>query len=286
MIKYLYFLLLFFTIDAVGQIGINTSDVIGVFHQDGMNDNTIGAVTATQAANDVVVDKLGNMGVGTVTPTAKLHVKSEDLYGAFKLEDGTQGVQRVLLGNADGTAYWGLIKGQGGSLLNFLQRASSFELNTPQALLLDVENNLIEIPNDGSFAFMLRWVPRLMKHGITSWSDPTKKYVRMLTLEYKLMRRRAGTLDQVVYTLETRPFMQILTYQSFLETFIAEGLKKDDKVYLTVTLKGVSGPVTTSPTEIPGSQETGVYLSLNPNDISSVESQMAVESGAVIFFKL
>lgn len=58
----------------------------------------------------VVVNKDGNMGIGTPTPDAKLHVA-----GNFKLVDGTQGVGKVLTSDANGVASWQPASGGGGS---------------------------------------------------------------------------------------------------------------------------------------------------------------------------
>jgi FG-GAP repeat len=45
--------------------------------------------------------KAQNVGIGTTTPTAKLHVN-----GSFKLTDGTQGTGKVLTSDANGAAAW------------------------------------------------------------------------------------------------------------------------------------------------------------------------------------
>lgn len=272
--RYLYFLLLFISIEAIGQIGINTTDITGIFHLDGKGDNTKGSITSDQASNDIIVDHSGNMGVGTLEPTAKLHLKSNELFGAFRLKDGTEGAQRVLMGDALGNAYWGLIKGQGGSAVKMQSKQISFRYNVTQVMAIDEPDNMITIPNEGAFAFMLRWVPRLMKDGVTSWSDPTKIYSHPVTIQYNLMLRRSGQIDSVLQSAESHPFMQILNYQSFFEVFVATGLKKNDKVYLTIKLANT------------GSSDTSIYLFVSPNDASSVESQIATESGVLIFYKL
>ena len=53
-----------------------------------------GNVTMTSAT-------MGMVGIGTGTPTAKL-----DVLGTFKLRDGSQGANKVLVSNADGVASW------------------------------------------------------------------------------------------------------------------------------------------------------------------------------------
>ncbi len=45
--------------------------------------------------------RYGRVGIGTLTPTAKLHV-----VGNVQIQDGTQSAGRILTSNADGTAYW------------------------------------------------------------------------------------------------------------------------------------------------------------------------------------
>lgn len=49
----------------------------------------------------VKLNSLGNLGLGTATPSAKLEV-----YGSLKVVDGTQGSGRVLFSDADGLASW------------------------------------------------------------------------------------------------------------------------------------------------------------------------------------
>lgn len=57
-------------------IGVNTVNPFGVFHVDGKGDNnTTETPTPTQQVNDFIITKDGNVGIGTITPEAKLHIK-------------------------------------------------------------------------------------------------------------------------------------------------------------------------------------------------------------------
>lgn len=50
---------------------------------------------------DIAVAQSGNVGIGTTSPTAKLHV-----HGTFKMTDGTQGAGKVLTSDASGKGTW------------------------------------------------------------------------------------------------------------------------------------------------------------------------------------
>ncbi|WP_317896731.1 beta strand repeat-containing protein [Aurantibacillus circumpalustris] len=55
----------------------------------------------TNGANRMVISNTGAVGIGTVTPTATLHVN-----GTTRLVDGTQGAGKVLTSDASGNATW------------------------------------------------------------------------------------------------------------------------------------------------------------------------------------
>ena len=89
------------------QVGINTQNTQGIFHLDAAGDNAAsGTIAAAQSVNDILIDNTGNVGIGTLTPTARVHLKSSVAGQAFRLADGTQGENKILLGDADGNAWW------------------------------------------------------------------------------------------------------------------------------------------------------------------------------------
>lgn len=65
------------------QVGINTQNPQGVFHIDGAGDNTTSSFS--KYANDVIVTPDGKMGIGTITPQARL-----DLKGSLRIADGNE----------------------------------------------------------------------------------------------------------------------------------------------------------------------------------------------------
>lgn len=55
----------------------------------------------TISTNDISNNNSGNVGIGTSSPNAKLHIN-----GSFRLVDGTQGAGKVLTSDANGVASW------------------------------------------------------------------------------------------------------------------------------------------------------------------------------------
>lgn len=59
------------------QVGIDTPAPLGTLHIDGAKNNpTTGSPSPTQAIDDFIVKSTGNVGIGTVTPSAKIEINS------------------------------------------------------------------------------------------------------------------------------------------------------------------------------------------------------------------
>lgn len=72
---------------AAAQTGIGTSNPQGILHVDGARDNVAtGIPTASQAANDVIINKTtGFLGLGVLQPKVKLDMRSAGLENALGL---------------------------------------------------------------------------------------------------------------------------------------------------------------------------------------------------------
>lgn len=97
---------------AFSQVGINTENPKGTFNIDGAKDNpTSGSAhTSAQQLNDFTVLPNGNVGIGTISPTKKLEIQTGGTainpVTGFKLVDGNQGENKVLMSDADGIGKW------------------------------------------------------------------------------------------------------------------------------------------------------------------------------------
>ena len=113
------------------QVGVDTRNPQGVFNIDGGKDNpkTGSAHTEAQQLNDHTVLANGNVGLGTINPTAKLEVQtggtSTSPVPGFKLVDGTQGTDgAVLTSNAAGVAKWSVLASSKGAILGAVDGAN------------------------------------------------------------------------------------------------------------------------------------------------------------------
>lgn len=84
------------------QVGVNTNSPQGVFHIDGQGDTN----GNTNISDDVVISTTGNIGVGTNAPATKLDIRASTKSGGLRLQDGSQGADKVLFSDANGNASW------------------------------------------------------------------------------------------------------------------------------------------------------------------------------------
>ena len=95
------------------QVGINTTNPQGIFNIDGGKDNptTGSAHTNAQQLNDFTVTAAGNVGIGKIAPSTKLHITTGGTAttpnpSGFRLEDGNQNTNFVLTSDTDGVGTW------------------------------------------------------------------------------------------------------------------------------------------------------------------------------------
>ena len=95
------------------QVGINTANPQGIFNIDGGKDNptTGSAHSDAQQLNDFTVTAAGNVGIGKIAPSTKLHITTGGTAATpnpsgFRLEDGNQNTNFVLTSDTNGVGTW------------------------------------------------------------------------------------------------------------------------------------------------------------------------------------
>ena len=95
------------------QVGINTANPQGIFNIDGGKDNptTGSAHTNAEQLNDFTVTAAGNVGIGKIAPSTKLHITTGGTAATpnatgFRLEDGNQNTNFVLTSDTNGVGTW------------------------------------------------------------------------------------------------------------------------------------------------------------------------------------
>jgi hypothetical protein len=95
------------------QVGINTTNPQGIFNIDGGKDNpTTGSTHSNaQQLNDFTVTAAGNVGIGKIAPSTKLHITTGGTAATpnatgFRLEDGNQNTNFVLTSDTNGVGTW------------------------------------------------------------------------------------------------------------------------------------------------------------------------------------
>lgn len=158
------FVFLFWTIvGSFSQVGINTNNPKGIFYIDGGTDNATTSVNRFK--NDVMVDNNGSLILGqSIEPTvgkAKVDIMSDTAYGALRLSDGGEAEGMVLLGDSEGYARWGMLKGSGGFKLGVttpVNATGDGDLSPGNYYTVGFSNglNYISIREAGNYIVMIR----------------------------------------------------------------------------------------------------------------------------------
>lgn len=103
----------FQSVKAQSGIGINTENVKSglIMHVDPKSNNpATGVPSATQASDDVVISTDGNMGIGTISPSTKLHIvtggTSSSPSPGLIIDDAQQQTGKVLMSDSYGAGRW------------------------------------------------------------------------------------------------------------------------------------------------------------------------------------
>ena len=101
--------------------GVNTTGNFGI----GTSNN----VSDSSTTSFMIARNTGNIGIGTMSPGAKLHVVSQTS-GAVRIQDGTEQAGYVLTSDANGLATWQVSSGGGSSLSGTINYVPFYKTTT------------------------------------------------------------------------------------------------------------------------------------------------------------
>lgn len=218
--------LLIISVSLFGQVGINTRTPYtgSVLHIDGKGNNTssTGAIVA-EAADDVVIDKQGNVGVGVLQPKAKLHIDtSNGTLKPLRLADGSQGVNKYFFSDTEGRGTW-KDKPIANGIVYYSATPRTFTKNVFTELPVEVNSagySRITIPRAGNYVFTLRWWGALdaLPIGTKLMSAATIQLCRYVNAT------TATVLDQTTYYTAVTGVGGSTTRFSFTVSFFASNL--------------------------------------------------------------
>lgn len=169
-----------FLLATYSQVGINTKSPTGIFHIDPKGDSP------TSTTDDMIVTAAGNMGLGTVSPQAKMHINTTSSQTALRIVNGKQANDLVLVSaDATGGVTWGAIKGSGGETFASTV-AQTFAGGVATKVYISGTTTRYNVRGTGPHLVYFRWWGR-----VSASSGMASTYIRLLkngttvdTLEY------------------------------------------------------------------------------------------------------
>ncbi|PXV69022.1 hypothetical protein CLV62_101289 [Dysgonomonas alginatilytica] len=216
------------------QVGINTRTPYtnSVFHIDAKGNNTSAtSVTRAQEADDVVIDKSGNIGVGVVNPTAKVHIdSSKGTIKPLRLADGSQGINKYFFSDTQGRGTW-KDKPMPNGIVYYSTTPKTLTKNVFTELPVEVNSagySRITIPRAGNYVFTLRWWGALdaIPIGTKLMSTATIQLCRYVS------STTSTVLDQTTYYTSVTGVGGSTTRFSFTVSFFASNLPAGDILFL------------------------------------------------------
>lgn len=136
-------------------VGINTTTPSRLFHIDAKGNNVAGVTDFSPLVfDDVVIDDNGNMGLGVLSPTAKLHIDSREngvTTPGFKLVDGTQMEGRALMSDENGFASWKHIDFSGYTVVKYEKVQVDFTEFQSSGTFVKYSGLYIDFPGPGNY---------------------------------------------------------------------------------------------------------------------------------------
>jgi hypothetical protein len=138
-------------------VAINTENLQGIFHVDAAANDAPppDAISPAQQEDDVVVSEEGYVGIGILTPSARLHIRSGQGTFPLRLSDGSEGNSKMLTSDDAGIAYWQMPPVPPSSTVYDVQIAP--RQNFPLGDSTEVINTAFPVQEDGFYSADVRF---------------------------------------------------------------------------------------------------------------------------------
>lgn len=129
------------------QVGINTKNPQGVLHIDGKG-NTSGT---SNISDDVLINSNGNIGIGTLSPTAKVHSVGSSTLSPMRITDTKQKIDQILVSDDNGNASWMEKPYPGGVIYSIVGSKITYTTGTYTLV------KAIPVSVSGNYLISIRW---------------------------------------------------------------------------------------------------------------------------------
>lgn len=217
------------------QIGINTKTPQGVFHIDGKGD-TSGSSNIT---DDILIDNSGNMGLGTLSPTAKIHSVGTSTLAPMRITDGNQAQNYIIVSDDSGNASWMEKPSPGGVIYSIIGSQITYAAGTYSLV------KAMPISVSGNYLISIRWWGYATAVVTNNYTCAVFYATSSANATNSWSSDQANMKDQVEYCANT--FAN--AYTCFSTTLFAKATKGQYlKLYIRVSVGGnwVIGGVSTA----------------------------------------
>lgn len=140
------------------SVGINTNNPLQLLHIDGKKNTTTSTTNSDEEiADDIVITNTGNVGLGILNPTNKLHIDSRSKsnptlpIAGFRLQDGSEAPNRALTSDANGFASWIPVDFTGYTIIPYERKEVTFSIPPGLGSIYIYSGLYIDFPVPGKY---------------------------------------------------------------------------------------------------------------------------------------
>ncbi|MBF0576006.1 hypothetical protein [Dysgonomonas sp. GY617] len=218
------------------QVGINTQSPQGTLHIDGQG-NTSGM---SNVSDDVLINTKGNIGLGTLSPTARIHSVGSSTVAPMRITDTKQDAGYLLVSDDMGNASWMAKPFSGGVVYTLVgSAATTYAFNTYTLV------KAIPVNENGNYMISIRW------WGVTASVAANNLVCAVFYATTSTNGTNSWTADQANLKDKTEYCANTVAgaYTCFTTTMFSDGVKGEYiKLYIRVSAGGAWGIGTVSTT--------------------------------------